>query len=131
MVLRQHASLVEPLHREHANPDDTNSAVEVYLQVGRDVRPRSMLLELAAQVSDLPISLPISPEIFEWTLECSPNIAEWDEASETVVEGWRAYSVWHRGAAYVSGRKVSSKRLRYISPTSPLYLPCISPISRR
>ena len=63
MVLRQHASLVEPLHREHANPDDTNSAVEVYLQVGRDVRPRSMLLELAAQVSDLPISLPISPYI--------------------------------------------------------------------
>ena len=54
MVLRQHASLVEPLHREHANPDDTNSAVEVYLQVGRDVRPRSMLLELAAQVINKP-----------------------------------------------------------------------------
>jgi hypothetical protein len=50
VLLRQHASLVEPLHRQHANPDDTNSAVEIYLQVGRDVRPRSMLLELAAQV---------------------------------------------------------------------------------
>ena len=46
-----------------------------------------------------------------------------------MVEGWRAYSVWHRGAAYVSGRKVSSKRLRYISPTSPLHLPYISPVS--
>jgi len=35
VVLRQHASLVEPLHREHANPDDTNSAVELYLQATR------------------------------------------------------------------------------------------------
>ena len=39
--------------------------------------------------------------------------------------------MWHRGAAYVSGRKVSSKRLRYISPISPLCLRYISKVSSK
>ena len=54
VTLRAHPSLFEPLQRENANVDDTNSAVEVYLQLGRDRRPRSMLLELAAQVINKP-----------------------------------------------------------------------------
>jgi len=107
------------------DPPYTSIDLPISPQISPDL-PRSPYASLY-----LPMHLPISPEIFEWTLECSPNIAEWDEASETVVEGWRAYSVWHRGAAYVSGRKVSSKRLRYISPTSRLHLPYISPVSRR
>eukprot|EP00908_Phaeocystis_cordata_P023403 Transcript_5831.p2 GENE.Transcript_5831~~Transcript_5831.p2 ORF type:complete len:207 (-),score=76.91 Transcript_5831:860-1480(-) len=38
----------------HANPDETNSAVEVYLQVGVDGRPSTLLLELLAHILDQP-----------------------------------------------------------------------------
>ena len=31
--VRQHPSTLDPLAAAHANPDETNSAVEVYLQV--------------------------------------------------------------------------------------------------
>ena len=46
MVLRQHASLLGPESARHTNPHETNSAVEVYLQIGPDARPGSRLLEL-------------------------------------------------------------------------------------
>ena len=39
--LRQHADVCHPLQLQHANADDTNSAVEVYLQAGTDGRPVS------------------------------------------------------------------------------------------
>jgi len=52
--LRQHADVLSPLQRKHCNPNDTNSAVEVYLQLGEDARPTTMLVELLAQVIHKP-----------------------------------------------------------------------------
>lgn len=48
--VRQHPSTCDELQRAHANADDTNSAVELFLQVGLDERPRTMLVELLEQV---------------------------------------------------------------------------------
>ena len=48
--VRQHPSRQSALQAKHANPNDTNSAIEVYLQVGIDERPRSMCVELLAQI---------------------------------------------------------------------------------
>jgi len=48
--VRQHCSLMPELQRAHINPDDTNSAIEVYLQLGIDERPRTMLVEMLEQI---------------------------------------------------------------------------------
>ena len=54
VVVRQHASLLGAESARHANPDETNSAVEVYLQIGPDARPGSLLLELLARCLEQP-----------------------------------------------------------------------------
>ena len=53
-VVRQHASLLGAECARHANPEETNSAVEVYLQLGPDARPGSLLLELLARCLEQP-----------------------------------------------------------------------------
>ena len=57
VVVRTHASLLEAAARRHASADEANSAVEVYLQVGRDHgrRRRTALLELLAQLLEAPL----------------------------------------------------------------------------
>jgi len=50
VILRQHPSCSHELHLRHHNADDANSAVEVYLQAGMDVRPTSVIVELIAQI---------------------------------------------------------------------------------
>ena len=54
VVLRSHPSTAPPLQKQHSNADESNSAVEVYLQVGIDERPRTMVLELVAQALTKP-----------------------------------------------------------------------------
>jgi len=49
--VRQHGSLLHELQREHANTDDTNSAIELLLQVGVDERPHTLLVEMLEQAS--------------------------------------------------------------------------------
>jgi insulysin len=49
--VRQHGSLLQELQREHANADDTNSAIELFLQIGIDERPRTMMVEMLEQAS--------------------------------------------------------------------------------
>ena len=53
-MLRSHPSTAPPLQKQHSNADESNSAVEVYLQVGIDERPRTMVLELVAQALTKP-----------------------------------------------------------------------------
>ena len=48
--LRLHESLCSDSERALHNADELNSAVELMLQAGIDERPRSMLVELLAQV---------------------------------------------------------------------------------
>ncbi|KAL1511204.1 hypothetical protein AB1Y20_006018 [Prymnesium parvum] len=54
VILRQHPSLLEELQAKHSNDQEVNSATEVYLQVGVDERPNSVLVEMAAQVISKP-----------------------------------------------------------------------------
>mmetsp|Transcript_5507 Transcript_5507/g.14382 ORF Transcript_5507/g.14382 Transcript_5507/m.14382 type:complete len:418 (+) Transcript_5507:416-1669(+) len=54
IFLRQHATLLTELQARFSNADDVNSAVELYLQVGPDERPDSLLLELVAQCINKP-----------------------------------------------------------------------------
>jgi hypothetical protein len=49
--VRQHGSSLHELQREHANTDDTNSAIELLLQLGVDERPRTMMVEMLEQAS--------------------------------------------------------------------------------
>uniref|UniRef100_A0A7S3AI92 Peptidase M16 middle/third domain-containing protein n=1 Tax=Haptolina ericina TaxID=156174 RepID=A0A7S3AI92_9EUKA len=53
-ILRQHPTLLTEKQAAVSNADETNSATEVYLQVGGEKRPESVLLELAAQVINKP-----------------------------------------------------------------------------